>query len=425
MPLSFSSVAILLSIVLLLFISSVISASEIAFFALSSNEKNEIEKKNEPVDNIISELFSDLNSLHTSLLITNNFVNIAIIILFSFVFNQIFDFSMNPSLGFTLQILVLAFLLLMFCEITPKIYAQNDSLKFVRRTAPYIKFLKNICSPLSKLIMLLGDLINRLFYKKKKNVSINKLSMALQLTSDEISEEKDMLEGIIKFRNKTAIEIMTPRVDIVEIDIKTNFTELINFVIQSGFSRIPVYEESQEDIRGLVYIKDLLPYIQMQDDFSWQDLMRPAFFVPETKKIDDLLEEFRTNKIHLALVVDEFGVTSGMLTLEDILEEIVGEINDEFDKEEIKYIESEDGSYIFDAKILVTEFFKILELNAEDFSKFTENADTLAGLVLEMKGAFPMENEIVSFENHNFLILEIDKRRIIKVKYYTQNNDNS
>ena len=299
----------------------------------------------------------------------------------------------------------------------PKIYAQKNSLRFVRRAAPLLNGIARICSPLSKVLVTSTSIINKALVKKKYDLSVDELSKALELTSTEMPEEKEMLSEIIKFYNKTADEIMTPRLDMEDIDIKMNFRSVIDFVVNTGYSRIPVYTGSEDNIKGILYIKDLLPYVEKPDTFRWQSLIRPAYFVPETKKIDDLLEEFRTNKIHMAIVVDEFGGTSGIVTMEDILEEIVGEISDEYDEDEKQYIRLADGSLIFEAKILLTDFFRVIEADPAEFGKLVEEVETLAGLLLEIKGDFPRRREVIDYKNYRFQVLEIDNRRILKVKF--------
>lgn len=228
-----------------------------------------------------------------------------------------------------------------------------------------------------------------------------------------------MLAEILKFYNKTANEVMTPRLDLEDLDIKTTFRKVLEFVVQTGYSRVPVYAGTEDNIKGILYIKDLLPYIDKPDTFRWQSLLRPAYFVPETKKIDDLLEEFRTNKIHMAIVVDEFGGTSGIVTMEDILEEIVGEISDEYDEDEKQYIRLSDGSLIFEAKILLTDFFRVIDVEPTEFGKLTEEVETLAGLLLEIKGEFPRRREVITYGKYRFQVLEVDNRRILKVKFNT------
>ncbi len=405
----------------LLCFSSFISASEIAFFSLSPSDKNAIEEDNKGVNGIIQNLLSRSDYLLATILFWNNFINVGIVILFTYGINRIIDFSQAIVLGVVLEIIVLTFIILLFGEIIPRIYARNNALKVARQTAPVINCLEQVTKPLSKVLVRSTNIVNRSFRRKKSDVSVDDLSKALELTSEEITEEKEMLEGIIKLYHKTAVEIMTPRIDIADLDIKQTFSNLIKYIVEIGYSRIPVYSGNRDNIRGILYIKDLLPYLNKPDSFRWQSLIRPAFFVPEKKKIDDLLEEFRTNKIHLAIVVDEFGGTSGIVTMEDILEEIVGEINDEYDDDDdAKFIKLADGSYIFDAKILLADFFRVTGLDEKKFEKLTGDADTLAGLILEIKGDFPERDEIVSFGWNAFKILDINKKRIVKVRYFVE-----
>ena len=338
LPVTVGAVVALVVAVLLLCVSSFVSASEIAFFALTSSDKSNIAEDEKGVNKTIQRLLSRLDYLLATILIWNTLIKVGAIILFTYSINRMIDFSQAIVLGFTLEIIVLTLFLLLFGEIIPKIYAQNNTLKVVRSTAPLINALEQITKPLSGVLVRSTKVVERLLRKKKSDVSVDDLSKALELTSEEITEEKEMLEGIIKLYNKTAVEIMTPRVNIAGIDIKQTFSNVITYIIEIGYSRIPVFSGNRDNIKGILYIKDLLPYISKPDSFRWQSLIRPAFFVPEKKKIDDLLEEFRTNKIHLAIVVDEFGGTSGIVTMEDILEEIVGEINDEYDADDAKLI---------------------------------------------------------------------------------------
>jgi len=342
---------------------------------------------------------------------------VAVVMLCTYGINSLINFSAVPVLGFILETIVLTFLLLLFGEIMPKIYAQKNSLRFVRRSASVLNMVERLCRPLSVVLVNSTSIINKALVKKKYDLSVDELSKALELTSKEIPEEKEMLAEIIKFYNKTADEIMTPRLDMEDIEIKTSFRNVIDFIIKSGYSRIPIYAESEDNIKGILYIKDLFPYIEKPDTFRWQSLIRPAYFVPETKKIDDLLEEFRTNKIHMAIVVDEFGGTSGIVTMEDILEEIVGEISDEYDEDEKQFVRLADGSLIFEAKILLTDFFRVINTDPSEFGKLTEDVETLAGLLLEIKGDFPRRREIIDYGKYRFQILEMDNRRILKVKF--------
>lgn len=403
--------------VLLLFASGFISASEVAFFSLKPNDINRIKEGNHPSDSVILDLLNNSEFLLATILIANNFVNVAIVMLCTYGINEWLDFSNVPMLGFVLETIVLTFLLLLFGEIMPKIYAKQNTLPFIHKAAPTLLNIQKICKPLAALLVHSTSTINKTLAKKKYDISVDELSKALELTSKAIPEEKEMLAEIIKFYNKTADEIMTSRLDMEDLDIKVNFKEVIDTIIKCGYSRIPVYSGTEDNIKGILYIKDLLPYLDKPETFRWQSLIRPAYFVPETKKIDDLLEEFRTNKIHMAIVVDEFGGTSGIVTMEDILEEIVGEISDEYDEDEKQYIRLADGSYIFEAKIQLTDFFRATDTDPAEFEKITEEVETLAGLLLEIKGDFPRRREVIEYKNYRFQILEMDNRRILKVKF--------
>lgn len=403
--------------VLLLFASGFISASEVAFFSLKPNDINRIKEGNHPADSVILDLLNNSEFLLATILIANNFVNVAIVMLCTYGINEWLDFSNVPMLGFVLETIVLTFLLLLFGEIMPKIYAKQNTLPFIHKAAPTLLNIQKICKPLAALLVHSTSTINKTLAKKKYDISVDELSKALELTSKAIPEEKEMLAEIIKFYNKTADEIMTSRLDMEDLDVKANFKEVIDTIIKCGYSRIPVYSGTEDNIKGILYIKDLLPYLDKPETFRWQSLIRPAYFVPETKKIDDLLEEFRTNKIHMAIVVDEFGGTSGIVTMEDILEEIVGEISDEYDEDEKQYIRLADGSYIFEAKIQLTDFFRATDTDPAEFEKITEEVETLAGLLLEIKGDFPRRREVIEYKNYRFQILEMDNRRILKVKF--------
>jgi len=414
---SVSSIIALFISVLFLCVSAIISASEIAFFSLTPKEKNEIGESETVFDKTIQSLSKSSDRLLATILIWNNFVSVGVVVLSSFAVNQIIDFSNAPLVGILFETILLTFLILLFGEILPKIYAQSHSLPLIRKMAALLNGLVKITRPFSSLLLSSTRFVNYLAKKRTSDVSVDELSKALELTSGELTEEKEMLEGIIGLYNKTAVGIMTSRMDVADLDIKTSFKEVVRYVVEVGYSRIPVYANNQDNIKGILYIKDLLPYLEKHAEFRWQSLIRPAFFVPENKKIDDLLEEFRTTKTHLAVVVDEFGGTSGIVTMEDILEEIVGEINDEYDDEDAKFIRSADGSYLFDAKILLTDFFRATGLDSKSFGKLTDEVDTLAGLILEIKGDFPEEKEVVEYEPYTFQILEMDKKRILQVKF--------
>ena len=403
--------------VLLLFASGFVSASEIAFFSLSPSDLNDIENDDHPSDKHIRSLLGDSERLLATILISNNFVNVTIIMLCNFFFAGVIDFGTSVILEFLVITVVLTFLLLLFGEIMPKIYSAQHTLKFSRMAAPIIVFLKKVFSPLSNMLVRSTVLVNKCVSKKNYNISVDELSQALELTDkNEISEESNILEGVIRFGGETVKEVMTPRMDIVDLEIQASFSEVMACVVENAYSRIPVYEDSIDNIKGILYIKDLLPYLKKGNDFKWQNLVRPAFFVPETKMIDDLLRDFQANKIHIAIVVDEFGGTLGIVTMEDIIEEIVGEINDEYDDEERTYVKLNDTTYVFEAKTLLSDFYKILKLDTDEFEEVEGEADTLAGLLLEIKGEFPKLHEKLDFKNYHFEVLEKDARRILKIK---------
>ena len=408
-------IAIVLAGVLLL-ASGFASASEIAFFSLSPSDKNDIDERKHPADEKISFLLDDSERLLATILITNNFVNVTIIMLCNFFFMNVFVFH-SPLAEFLILTVILTFLLLLFGEIMPKIYSAQKTLTFCRFSAPGIYFLEKLFRPIATVLVRSTTFLNKHFVKKSHNISVDELSHALELTDKaELSEENNILEGIIRFGGETAKEVMTPRLDMVDLEINTPYAEVLKCIVDNAYSRIPVYAESRDNIKGILYIKDLLPHLNKMDNFRWQTLIRPAYFVPETKMIDDLLRDFQANKIHIAIVVDEFGGTSGIVTMEDIIEEIVGEINDEYDDEERTYVKLNDRTYIFEAKTLLSDFYKIMKIDSNIFERVEGDADTLAGLLLEIKGEFPVLHEHLDYENYHFEVLEMNTRRILKVK---------
>ena len=416
-PPSFGAIVAIVLAVLLLFASGFVSASEIAFFSLSPNDLSEIEEEEHPSDKRIMSLLKDSERLLATILISNNFVNVTIIMLCNFFFAQVVDFGGSVIVEFLVITVILTFLLLLFGEIMPKIYSAQHTLRFCRFAAPVLSVLEKVFKPLSGLLVRSTFLVNKCVSKKNYNISVDDLSQALELTDkSEISEESNILEGIIRFGGETAKEVMTSRLDMVDLDITATFSEVLDCVVENGYSRVPVYEDSQDNIKGILYIKDLLPHLKKDDTFKWQSLIRPAYFVPETKMIDDLLRDFQANKIHIAIVVDEFGGTSGIVTMEDIIEEIVGEINDEYDEEEHSYVKINDHTYVFEAKTQLSDFYKILHIDTDAFEDVEGDADTLAGLLLEIKGEFPKLHEQLEFGDFLFEVLEMDARRILTVK---------
>ena len=409
-------IAIVLAM-LLLYASGFVSASEIAFFSLTPSDLSDIEEEKHSSDTRIKSLLADSERLLATILISNNFVNVMIIMLCNYFFASVIDFGGSRLLEFLVITVILTFLLLLFGEIMPKIYSAQNALAFSRRAAPVLSVLSYVFKPISSVLVRSTVFINKIAYKKPQGLSVDELSQALELTDkDEISEESNMLEGIIRFGEETAKEVMTSRLDMVDLDIDSTFSDALKCVVENGYSRIPVYQDNRDNVKGVLYIKDLLPYLEKGDEFNWRKLIRPAFFVPETKMIDDLLRDFQTNKVHMAIVVDEFGGTSGIVTMEDIIEEIVGEINDEYDDEERTYVKVSDDVYIFEAKTLLSDFYKIMKTNPDEFEEVSDDAETLAGFILAVKGEFPSLNEEIVFGRYTFKVLEMDARRILKVK---------
>ena len=409
-------IALLMALVLLL-CSGFASASEIAFFSLSPTDISAVEEGKHASDDRILALRADSERLLATILITNNFVNVGIIMLLNYFFAEVIDFGGSDLLEFLFMTVLLTFLLLLFGEIMPKIYSAQHTLSFCRMVAPVLQIVERIFWPVSSLLMRSKKIASKVVQKENRTLSVDDLEQALELTDKkEIAEEQNMLEGIIRFGGEMAREVMTPRVDIVDLDIKTPYSEVLKCIVENNYSRIPVYSGSKDNIKGVLYIKDLLPHLNKPANFRWQSLMRPPFFVPETKMIDDLLRDFQTNPVHIAIVVDEFGGTSGIVTMEDIIEEIVGEINDEYDEEEMPYVKVSANSFVFEAKVLLSDFYKIMKLDDETFDDVAGEADTLAGLLLEIKGEFPKLHEVITYRNFRFEIVEMDERRIVKVQ---------
>lgn len=401
-------------LLLLLLCSALISGSEVAYFSLTPGE---LEKLKEKGYDKVYNLHKKPNLLLSTILISNNFVNVAIVIISSYLVNSLFDFSHNPVLSFIIQVILVTFVILLFGEIIPKLYANRSQVRVAIFMAAPLTFLTYVFRPLSVLLIKSTSVISKRMAKKNA-LSIDQLSKALELTRDcEINEEKEILEGIVRFSNISAIDIIRPRINIIALDIEDTFEHIKDTVIEHGYSRLPVYRENLDTIEGVLYVKDLLAHLKEKENFSWQALIRPAYFVPETKKINDLLEEFQTKKVHLAIVVDEYGGTSGIVTMEDILEEIVGEINDEYDEKEETYIKIHNNTYIFEASTLLNDFIKIVNADQDSFKDIEGEADTLAGLILEIKGELPKKSDIIVYQEHKFTVLEVDNRRIKKIKY--------
>lgn len=402
---------------LLLCVSAMVSMSETAFFSLSPSDIDQLKQSERKRDQLVLSLLENPQQLLATILIANNFVNIVITLLIAFFTSQTFDFGQDKVVEFIIETILITFILLLFGEITPKIYATVSPLSRTRFLAGILNVLKKILYPFAWLLVKSTSIVeHRVEQHTHANISMDELSQAVELTEIGTEEEKDILEGITKFGTRQASDIMRSRLDIVDIDIKSNFKDLMKVIITSGYSRIPVYTGTSDKIKGIIYSKDLLPHLDKPQNFRWQTLIRPAYFVPESKKLDDLLSEFQENKVHLAIVVDEYGGTAGLVTLEDILEEIVGEISDEYDEEEKQYTKIADNVYIFEGKTLLNDFYKILDVNEDTFERISAEVETLAGLILEIKGDFPKQGEIISFGIYDFEIVAMEQRRIKTVK---------
>lgn len=422
------SPSILISILLaffLILLSGFASASEIAFFSLSPADLEAMDPDKSPLDMLVQKLRDDSERTLATILITNNLVNVTIIMLCNYIFTNLLTFSAE-WLQFLCVTILLTFLLLLFGEIIPKVYGSKNPLAFCRKAVKGGMFFRKLFWPIETILLKSGAFAEKVLQKENRQLSIDDLEQALELTDkSDIKDEQSMLQGIIRFGDETAKEVMTSRQDIIDLDIRCSYEDVLKCIVDNNYSRIPVYQDNKDNIRGVLYIKDLLPHLSKPANFRWQSLIRPSYFVPETKKIDDLLREFQENKVHIAIVVDEFGGTSGIVTLEDILEEIVGEINDEYDEEEHNYTKLDANSYIFEGKTLLNDFSKILNLPDDEFDDVEGDADSLAGLLLEIKGDFPVVHEILKYKRYTFEVLEIDERRISKVKVIIGCEDNA
>jgi len=413
----------LLGLILLIVASALISGSEVAFFSLSPNNLNHLEKKKSNPGRVVSGLIDNQELLLATIVVANNFVNVAIIILSTLIADSLVDFSSAPVLGFLLKVIVITFLLLLFGEVLPKLYANHNPLRFALFMAHPLLILEKVFKPVSVLLIGSSSWFHSRMTRKKENLSINDLSHALDLTSPSLKEDKMILKGIVDFGNKAVTEIMKPRIDVLAVSTSTTLNKLISVIVESGYSRIPVYAGTFDDVRGILYVKDLLPHHQKGDSFRWQTLIRPPYFVPETKKINDLLKEFQTQKIHMSVVVDEYGGTTGIVTMEDIIEEIVGEISDEFDLEELYFSKLDDRNYIFEGKTPLNDFYKILNLGHDVFDDIRGDADTLAGLILEYEGEIPEKNKKIIYKQFEFKIESADNRRIKQIRVCLNKKD--
>lgn len=391
------------------------SGSEIAFFSLDNTQQEELEET--PGGDRALRIISQPEKLLATILIANNLVNVTIVVLCNFALGPVFE-NMPPVWSFVLQTVLLTFLILLFGEILPKLVANAGNMRWVRFASSTMEVIMKILSPLSRVLVGSSGFVKKVVTKKSHDVTADELSKALEITDVKAVDDKEMLEGILRFGDTTAAEVMTPRVDMTDLDMSWDFDRVMATVLESGYSRLPVCNQTQDDIRGILYSRDLLPHIGKADaTFEWQKLLRKPYFVPESRMIDDLLEDFRSRHIHMAVVVDEFGGTQGIVTLEDVLEEIVGDINDEYDNdEEATYKRLPDDTFVFEGKTILSDFFRITGLDESDYSAVTEDCETLAGMLLAVKGDFPKEKEPLVYGRCRFLILDIEGHRITSVR---------
>lgn len=407
----------IIGIVFLLFCSAMVSAAEVALFSLTQNDLNLLAQEDTSKANLISKLIQRPKKLLATILVANNFSHIGVVIIFSFIGNSLFDVIASPIVKFFIEVLLVTFLILLFGEVLPKIYASRNKLKFSKFVANPMFFLDQLLSPISLPMRSLSVLLHHKLGKQKSNISVDQLSQALELTStdDTSTEEQKILEGIVSFGNTDTKQVMSPRIDIFALEIDETFAEIYTKIVDKGYSRIPVYRENIDHIEGVLFVKDLIPHINKKE-FEWNKLMREPFFVPENKKLDDLLKEFQNKKSHLAIVVDEYGGTSGLVSLEDVIEEIVGDISDEFDDENLNFSQIDDKNFLFEGKINLKDFYRIIDVDEDAFESSKGEAETLAGFILEILGNFPKKGQKIHFSNVRFTIEVVDKKRIKQLK---------
>lgn len=407
---------------LALLCSGFISGCEIAFFSLSPSQTDDLEEEDTTTSRRILGLLEHPERLLATILIANNLVNVTIVVLCNFALGPIFD-GMSPVASFILQTVLLTFLILLFGEVFPKLYANYDNVKWTRMAAGPLSALVSVFRPLSSVLVKSSVIVKKVVPKRSDAVTADDLEQALEITDVDSKQDKNILQGILRFGDTTASEVMTPRVDVTGLDVEASFQEVMKVVIESGFARLPVYEDTMDNIKGVLYSRDLLPYVGKEEhkDFKWQTLMREPYYVPESRMIDDLLEDFRSRRVHLAIVIDEYGGTQGIVTLEDVLEEIVGDIDDEYDDEEKTYRRMPDGSWVFEGKTLLNDFFRITELDEDEYADVTEDCETIAGMLLAIKGDFPKEKESIVYGRCRFLVLSVKNHRIVNVRVRVMN----
>jgi gliding motility-associated protein GldE len=394
-----------------------ISAAEVALFSLSQNDLTKLSQQNPTKSQLVSQLLQKPKKLLATLLLANNFVNIGIVIIFSFLSNSFFAGIVSPIVKFVVEVVLVTFLILLFGEVLPKVYASRNNIKFSARIARPIWLLDQLLSPLSLPMRAVTVYLHKKLGRQKTNISVDQLSQALEMTSsdDTTSDEQKILEGIVSFGNTDTKQVMSPRIDIFALEIEESFAEIYPKIIEKGYSRIPVFRENIDHIEGVLFVKDLIPHIHKKE-FNWNSLLREPFFVPENKKLDDLLKDFQSMKSHLAIVVDEYGGTSGLVSLEDVIEEIVGDISDEFDDENISYSQIDEKNFLFEGKMNLKDFYRIVNVDEEAFDDRKGEAETLAGFILEILGNFPKKGQKIHFSTVTFTVEVVDKKRVKQLK---------
>lgn len=405
----------LIILILLLFGSAMMSAAEVAYFSFSPDDIEKSKTNKNKQSEVALRHYNKPEKLLSTILVVNNTINIAIVLLAAFISSRLFDFSAKPAIGFILNVVVITFILLIFGQVMPKVYASRNHLAVALVMAWPLTILQKIFQPVTKLLIYASSFIKRENVSGRSNISRDDLSDAV-LTADDFNDDDKILKGIVNFGNINVSAIMCPRIDVTAIDIKSGFDKIVPVIISSGFSRIPVYSGSFDNVKGILYAKDVLPFTGNPPGFKWQALLRPSYFVPETKKINELLKEFQSKKIHMAVVIDEYGGTSGIVTLEDILEEIVGEISDEGDEDLPLFRKIDDNTYVFEGKILINDFCKVIDIEEDLFEEVRGESETLAGLILELTGEIPQKAEVITYGDFIFKIESADKRRIKEIR---------
>jgi gliding motility-associated protein GldE len=412
-----------LVIIILLAGSGLMSASEVAFFSFRPEELEKLKSNKDSKSKTILKLYSNPEKLLSTVLVANNTTNIAIVLLAAFLSSRMFNFTAEPVLGFIINVVAITFLLLFFGEVMPKVYASRNHITIALLMAYPLAFLEKVFQPVTSLLIFSSSFVRKRTGSHRSNISMVDLSDALELTSDDFTEDEKILQGIVNFGNINVRAIMCSRIDVTAIDIKSGFDKIVPVIISSGFSRIPVYSGSFDVVKGILYAKDVLPFTNNPNSFKWQALLRPPYFVPETKKINDLLKEFQTKKMHMAVVIDEYGGTSGIVTLEDILEEIVGEITDESDEDLLLFRKIDEKTYVFEAKILLNDFCKVLDIEEDLLEEVRGESETLAGLILELTGEIPQKDQIIKYGDFVFRIESADRRRIKQIRVEINRNN--